>query len=128
MLILADVFEAFREMGQSNFGLDPAHYVSAPQFAWDSMLKSTQAKVDLISDPAMYEMISSDIRGGVCMLSQRHAKANHKHLGLLYNPELPKKTITYFDANNLYGYAMSQYLPDSNFHWVPRESRPTVQE
>ena len=128
MLILADVFEAFREMGMANFGVDPAHYVSAPHFAWDSMLKSTKAKVDLISDPAMYQMISSGIRGGICMISKRHAKANHKHMGALYNPDLPKSTISYFDANNLYGYAMSQYLPDSDFHWVETEKRPTVQD
>ena len=128
VLILADVFEAFREMGMMNFGLDPAHYVSAPQFAWDSMLKSTEAKVDLISDLSMYEMISSGIRGGICMISKRHAKANHEQMGELYNPDLPKKTITYFDANNLYGYAMSQPLPDKDFQWVPPERHPTVQE
>jgi len=122
------VFEAFREMGMKNFGLDPAHFVSAPHFAWDSMLKATKAKVDLISDPAMYEMISSGIRGGICMISQRHSKANHKDMGALYNPDLPKKSIVYFDANNLYGYAMSQPLPDSNFQWVPPECHPTVQQ
>ena len=112
----------------TNFGLDPAHYVSAPQFAWDSMLKCTKAKVDLISDLAMYEMISSGIRGGLCMISKRHAKANHKRMGVLYNPDLPKKTITYFDANNLYGHAMSQSLPDRDFQWVPPECHPSLQQ
>ncbi len=128
VLILADVFEAFREMGMGNFELDPIHYLSAPQFSWDAMLKKTQVKAQLISDPAMYEMISSGIRGGICMISQRRAQANHKRMGPLYNPTLPKKTITYFDANNLYGYAMSQPIPISGFCWMDKEFWPKAKD
>ena len=128
MLILADVFEAFREMGMKNFGLDPAHYVSAPQFAWDSMLKTTKAKVDLISDPAMYEMIRSGIRGGICMISQRLSRANHKKMGKDYNASKDKFTIAYFDANNLYGHALSQPLPISDFRWIDKEDAPKPEE
>jgi hypothetical protein len=128
VLILADVFEAFREMGMTNYDLDPIHYVSAPQFAWDAMLKKTKVKADLISDPAMYQMISSGIRGGICMISQRRSQANHKKMGELYNPALPKRTIAYFDANNLYGYSMCQPLPLNEFHWVEKECWPKAEE
>ena len=66
MLILADVFEKFRavSMEQGRFEVDPAHYVSAPQMAWDAMLKKTDVVPDLITDPAMYLMIESGMRGG----------------------------------------------------------------
>ena len=60
-------------MEQGRFELDPAHYVSAPQMAWDAMLKKTDVVLDLIPDPAMSLMIESGMRGGVCMISKRHA-------------------------------------------------------
>ena len=89
-------------MDQGRFEVDPAHYVSAPQMAWDTMLKKTGATLDLITDPAMYQMIESGMRGGVCMISQRYAKANNELVGE-YNPEPPKTYISDWDANNLYG-------------------------
>ena len=49
-------------MEQGRFEVDPAHYVSAPQMAWDAMLKKTGVVMDLITDPAMYRMIESGIR------------------------------------------------------------------
>ena len=58
------MFEKFRavSMEQGRFDVDPAHYVSAPQMAWDAMLKKTGVVMDLITDPAMYRMIESGIR------------------------------------------------------------------
>ena len=123
VMILADVFETFRDVSltKGKFEIDPAHYVSAPQMAWDAMLKKTGIVLDLISDPAMYRMIESGMRGGICMISKRHAKANNPPLGPLYDPEQPNSYIIYLDANNLYGWAMSQFLPQGKFEWVPQE-------
>ena len=58
-MILADVFETFRNISlmKGRFEIDPAHYVSAPQMAWDAMLKKCSVTLDLITDPAMYLMI-----------------------------------------------------------------------
>ena len=119
-MLLADVFEHFRDtsLEPQRFHLDPAHYVSAPQMAWDAMLKISGTTLDLISDPAMYLMIESGMRGGVCMISKRYAKANKKYMGSLYDPTLPSKYIIYLDANNLYGWAMKQPLPQKNFQWL----------
>jgi len=108
-------------MEPQRFQLDPAHYVSAPQMAWDAMLKITGIKLDLISDPAMYQMIEGGMRGGVCAISQRYAKANNKYMGTLYDRTLPSKYIIYLDANNLYGWAMTQSLPEKDFHWCSEE-------
>ena len=54
---LADVFEAHRTIGLNTYGLDPAYYLSSPQMSWDAMLKITGVSLELISDPAMFEMI-----------------------------------------------------------------------
>ena len=123
-MILTDAFDTFRStcLDRGVYGLDPAHYISAPHLSWDAMLKTTQKRLELISDPAMYRMIDGNMRGGVCMISQRYAKANNKYMGHLYDPAKPSQFIVYLDANNLYGWAMSQSLPYANFTWLePQE-------
>ncbi len=121
MLHLADVFEAFRNMSLDTYGLDPAYYVSSPQLSWDAMLKITGVSIELISDPAMFRMIDSGIRGGVCMISTRFAHANNEEIGDQYERSKAKSWIKGLDANNLYGWAMSQPLPLCDFSWVPEE-------
>ena len=118
-MILADFFERFRDicLDPANYELDPAHYVSAPQLAWDAMLKCIGVKLQLISDAEMFRMIDAGMRGGVAMISKRYARANNKHLGDLYDASRPSNYILYLDANNLYGWAMSQSLPMDMFGW-----------
>ena len=117
VLLLADVFESFRKMALETYKLDPAHYFTAPGLSWDAMLKLTQVKLELIDDPDMYLMIESGLRGGVSMITKKHAVAN--------NPLVPgddnskrNKYLMYLDANNLYGWAMSQKLPEKAFDWM----------
>ena len=87
-------------MEQGRFEVDPAYYVSARQTTWDSMVKKTRVVLDLITDPAMYLMIESGMRGGVCMISKRHAQANNPMVGN-NDPELALSYIVDWDANNL---------------------------
>jgi hypothetical protein len=118
VLQLADVFEAFRSMSMREYGLDPAHYVSAPHLSWDAMLRTTRCKLDLLSDDAMFTMIQQNLRGGVAMISKRHGKANNKYMKEHYDPTKPSKYLMYVDANNLYGWSMSQPLPTGDFEWM----------
>ena len=70
----------------------------------------------------MYLMIDSGMRGGVCLISKRYAKANNKALGPLYAaPTKPSTFIIYMVANNLYGWEMSQILPIGEFTSVSRD-------
>ena len=117
VLILADVFEEFRKVCLSNYGLDPAHYVSAPQLSWDSMLKLTKCCLELIHDPEMFSCIDQGIRGGVSMITTRYAKANNPYMSN-FDPTLPTSYIIYLDANNLYGWAMSQPMPTGGYTWL----------
>ena len=123
--MLADVFESFRDvcLKPENYALDPAHYVSAPQLSWDAMLKCTGVVLEQIADPEMYRMIDSGMRGGVCVILQRYAKANNPYMGAQYDPAQPISYIVYDDMNNLYGYAMSKPLPYGAFEWVDLEQR-----
>ena len=114
--LLADVFENFRDMCLDYYGLDPAHYYTLPNFAWDAMLKNTKVKLDHIHDLDMYEMIESGLRGGMCQVSRKHMKANNKYMAS-YNADLVSSYIMYLDANNLYGGGMSEKLPYSEFEW-----------
>ena len=110
-----------RIIEDGNYELDPAHYVSAPHLSWDAMLKATRCKLELITDPAMFLMMDGQMRGGVCMISKRFARANNKYMGKLYDPTHPTTYILYLDANNLYGWAMSQPLPHSGFTWITED-------
>ncbi|XP_072033379.1 uncharacterized protein [Amphiura filiformis] len=118
VLLLADVFESFREVCQKNYELDPAWYFTAPGLAYDAMLKKTGARLELLNDVDMMQMIEKGIRGGVSMISTRHSEANNKYMGSDFDPTKPSKFIQYLDANNLYGHAMSQPLPTGGFKWM----------
>ena len=63
----------------------------------------------------MLLMIESDIRGGIATISHRHANANNEYMGTEFDPDKESKFISYLDANNLYGWAMSKQLPTSGF-------------
>ena len=118
ILLLADVFENFRDICIKNYKLDPAHYYTAPGLAWDAALKVTEVKLELLSDMDMLLMVEKGIRGGVSMISNRYGKANNKYMGDRFDDKEPSKYITYLDANNLYERAMSKPLPTHGFKWM----------
>ena len=118
VLLLADVFENFRNICMENYKLDPAHYYTAPGLSWDACLKMTDVELKLLTDIDMLLMVEKGIRGGVSMISNRYGKANNKYMGDKFNPSEPSKYIQYLDANNLYGADMSMKLPTHGFKWM----------
>ncbi|XP_022777903.1 uncharacterized protein LOC111319374 [Stylophora pistillata] len=118
VLLLADVFENFRKVCKENYDLDPCWYYTAPGLAWDACLKLTEIELELLSDINMLHMFEKGIRGGISMITKRYAKANNKYMGEKFDKSKPSSFITYLDANNLYGWAMSKSLPTGGFEWV----------
>ena len=90
------------------------------------MLKMTDVSIELMRDIDMYNMISKNIRGGLCTTgSIRYAKANNPYMKELYNPNDETSFILATYANNLYGKAMTEPLPYGDFEWF-NQSHPTM--
>ena len=106
-----------------NYGLDPAHFYTAPGLAWKACLKKTGVRLELLLDPDMLLMFECGIRGGITQSVHRWAAANNPYMDE-YDSSRPTKYLQYLDANNLYGWAMSQPLPTGGFEWVKCDSNP----
>lgn len=118
VLILADIFEKFRNQCLNDYKLDPLNYVSLPSFGWDAMLNMTKVKLELLSSQDMYEFYEKNIRGGVSMIcGLRHAVANNKYM-TSFDKQKISSFLMYIDCNNLYGKSMTQKLPYKNFEWI----------
>ena len=127
VMLLADVFEKFRSTCLKHYKLDPAHYYTSPGLAWDACLKNTGQKLQLLRDYDMLMMIERGIRGGITHISKRYSEANNKYMKN-YDPEKKSTFIQYLDANNLYGWAMSQNLPTHGFEWMKDTTLEKVDE
>ena len=124
IFLLADIFQSFRETALSKYGLDPLWYYSTPGLAWDALFLKTRQKLELITDQDMYMMVEEGLRGGISMVSRRYAHANNPGMGKgKWNMNKLKSFLLYLDANNLYGWAMMQYLPTGNFRWIRDEQK-----
>ena len=116
-LLLADVFNNFRDMCIKEYELDPTHFLSLPGLAWQAFLKKTNIELELLTDYDMLLMVEEGIRGGICPYIHRYAKANRKYMKN-YNINEESPYIQYLDANNLYGWAMSKKLTVNGFKWL----------
>ena len=106
---LADCFENFRTRSLAHFGLDPCYYFTAPGLSWDAALFKTGVRLELLQDIDMFLFFERQSRGGVSMISHRYAEAPADGKG---------SAIGYYDANNLYGWAMCEPLPESDYKWM----------
>ena len=118
VVLLANVYEAFRDTCLRHHKLDPAHFYTSPGLTWKACLKCTGIKLELLTDPDMLLMFEQGIRGGITEAVRKYASANNKYMGDKFNLKSESSYLQYLDANNLYGWAMSQPLPTGGFKWV----------
>ena len=118
VILLSNMFEAFRDSCLEHYSFDPAHFYTLPGLAWKACLKKTGIRLELLTNPDMLLMFEHGIRRGITQAVHRYASANNKYMGELYNPKEESSYLQYLDANNLFGWAMSQPLPAGGFRWV----------
>ena len=106
-LLLADVFESFRITSTQHTELDPVNFITLPQYTFAAAFKNCQ--VDLLQEVDMYQFFEEGIRGGMCFVNTHYTLADDN------------TAITYWDQNNLYGNALRQLLPCSNFEWLKQD-------
>ena len=116
------MFEAFRDTCLEHYSLEPAHFYTSPGLAWKACLKHTGIRLELLTDPYMLLMFERGIRGGITQAVHRYAAANNPYMGDKFDPDEYTSYLQYLDANNLYGWAMSQSLPTGGFRWVSIKS------
>ena len=121
-VLLANIFENFRNMCIKVYELDPAHFLTVPGLAWQACLKKTDVKLELLTNFNMLLVVEEGIRSGMCHAVHRYAKANNKYMKN-YDKKEESSFLQYLDANNLYGWAMEQNLPVGGFEWVRDVSR-----
>jgi hypothetical protein len=121
VLLLADVFERFRVVSMESFDLDPAQYFTLAGMCWSACLKMTNVQLELLTDIDQYQMIERGIRGGVAMMTTRHAEANNPYIPETFDENKPREYLGYYDMNNLYGGAMLEPLPVGEFSWLTDE-------
>ena len=103
-LQLADVFENFVKSSAREYNINSLYSYSLPGYTWKAGLKLTNIKLDFIKDKDLLLLLENNIRGGISsVMGDRFVESNEN------------KQISYIDANNLYGWAWSQYLPTGNF-------------
>ena len=92
VLLLADVFETPRKTCLRQYGLESAHYYTSPGLSWDALLKKTGVELELLTDYDQHLFVEKGMRGGILMVSKRHAKANNPLVD--DNPEEPSSHIS----------------------------------
>ena len=121
-LLLAVAFENFRNMCLKIYEFDSAKFLSVPELAWQAALKNAKVKLDFLTDIDMLLMAEKGIRGGICHSIYRYSKANNKYMKN-YDKNKELSNLQYWDANNLYGWTMSQKLRVNNFEWIEDTSQ-----
>ena len=123
--LLADIFEHYRKTCFKTDGLDPTHFFTSPGYSFTAALKQTNEEIELLQDPQMHELFERGIRGGMCFTNKHFIHANNPYMDNDFDPIKPTKWLLYIDENNLYGNALSQRLPHSNFQWIDQNTLQT---
>ena len=97
--LLADIFERFRSESIKHYGLDPAHFCTAPALSWHACLKVTKQELEIIGDVDMNLFIDNALMGGVSAARNPHLKANNPKVDG-YDSEKLKRWLLLVDCNN----------------------------
>ena len=117
VIVLADVFENFRKTCLLYYKLDPCHYFTSPGLSSDAMLEMTNIELEVLTNIDIVQFIETSMTGEVSYSTNRYGQANNRYMKN-HDKNAQSKYVMYLDANNLCGWALSQYLPTGNFRWM----------
>ena len=106
-LMLADVFQNFRNKCIEIYELDPTHFLSALGLAWQACSNKTEVDLELLTNNDRLFMAENGIRGGTSQAIKKN-----------YDKNIKSSYLMYLDGKNLHGWAMSQKLHVNGFRWV----------
>ncbi|XP_070169344.1 uncharacterized protein [Polyergus mexicanus] len=112
VLLLADIFENFRNKCIESYGLDPLYYYTLPGYTWDAMLTHTNLTFELLIDIDMVMFIEREIHGGLSQCSGRYARANNKYTPF-YDLSKPSSYMMYFDVDDISDFDVNAIASDS---------------
>ncbi|GBM96325.1 hypothetical protein AVEN_182464-1 [Araneus ventricosus] len=115
VVMLAEVFCAFRNISLKWYGLDPVHYISVSKLTLYAGLKPSKIELKLLGNVDDCIWFEIQMRGA---MGKRFAKANNHLLPDSYDRSKPISYILALDDVNLYGYAMSKPSPYGEFYWL----------
>ena len=130
VLLLSNVFEAFRTTCLEHYALYLAHFYTSPRLAWQACLKNTGVNLEHLTDLDILLMFEQGTWGGITQAFHRYARENNKYMSEWFDPGKESHYLQFLDANNLYYWAMSQSLQTGEFKWVsnPDELRGNISE
>ena len=126
MVLLKNMYEAFRDTCLRHYKLDPVHFYTSPGLAWKACLKQTGIRLELLTNPDMLLMFERGIRGGITQAVHKYTSANNKYMGDRFDPKSESSYLQYLAG--VFKELTSSFFPRLNF---PSEMRilllyPTV--
>ena len=125
--LLPDMFENFRDKCIDIYELDPVYFLTAPGLAWQACLKKTEVELELLTDNDMLMMVEKGLRGGICQAAYRYSKTNNKNMKN-FDKDIESSYLKYLDANNFYGWVLSQKLLVDGFEWTKEDDLSNFNE
>ena len=119
-LLLADIFESFRDKCIEMYDLYSANFLTTAGLAWQPYLKESKVELELLTNIGILLMVEKGIRDEICQATHNYAKANNIYMKNC-DKNIESIFLDFLDANNLHGWAMSQRFPVNSFKWVEEE-------
>jgi hypothetical protein len=112
VVLLAEVFEEYRNKELEKWGLDPAHFVTVPSYTYKIFLKELEEPIQVLWDLSMFDFFRDSLRGGYCSVGEvTYANVYGKN----------NECIAGLDMNSLYPTSMRFSMPHSEFTWISGE-------
>lgn len=111
--------EEFRRLIMNTYGLEVVRHVTLAQLSWNCCLKFTGARIELVTDPSVQDIIDRCRRGGYCQVTERLVEKN-RSCDEDFDPSKVETRLLAFDCRNQYGAALKSFLPCGGFEFLDR--------